>query len=195
MKGIHRDTGTFFNKKNDVRKDISENINWLKNKNEFLKLYNEIIKNGEFTETTNKKVISSKIFTDFVEDISNVKINDNNKKEKYKKRFDDVEKNLTKSKESEKVNELKNYLTKIKNSVYVKDKDKIRTDKARSFKHQEGKGYVNLPILLSKIFTNNSSKELTNDVKNLLNHLHDTKQITKQVYNNLIKAITYKNDS
>ena len=52
-----------------------------------------------------------------------------------------------------------------------------------------------MPILLSKLYKNNSSKELTNDIKNLLNHLHDTKQIIKQVYNNLIKAITYKNDS
>ena len=31
-------------------------------------------------------------------------------------------------------------------------------DKARSFKDQKGKGYVNLPILLSKAYTNNSSK-------------------------------------
>ena len=32
-----------------------KNINWLKNKDEFLKLYNEIIKNGEFSENINKK--------------------------------------------------------------------------------------------------------------------------------------------
>ena len=76
-----------------------------------------------------------------------------------------------------------------------KKSSKIKTSKAKSFKDQKGRGYVNLPIALSKIYTNNSSKELTNDIKNLLNHLHDTKQITKQVYNNLIKAITYKNDS
>ena len=175
INGINKDTGTFFNKKNYIRKDISKNINWLKDKNEFLKLYNDIIKNGEFTETANKKVISSKIFKDFVEDILNGKINNNNKKEIYEKRFDDVEKKLTKSKKSEKVFELKNYLTKIKNSVYRKDKDKIRTDKARSFKDQGGKGYVNLPILLSKTYSNNSSKELTNNIKNLLNHLHHTK--------------------
>ena len=29
----------------------------------------------------------------------------------------------------------------------------------------------------------------------IVNDLYDTKQITKQVYNNLIKLITYKNDS
>ena len=195
MKGIHRDTSTFFNKKNDIRKDISENINWLKNKNNFLKLYSKITENGEFTETANKKVISSKIFKDFAEDILNGKINNNNKKEKYKRRFDDIEKKLTKSTESKKVNKLKNYLTKIKDSVYGNDKSRIKNKEARSLKDQKGNGYVNLPITLSQIYTNNSSKELINDIKSLLNHLHDTKQITKQVYNNLLEAITYKNDS
>ena len=71
---------------------------------------------------------------------------------------------------------------------------RIRVDKARSFKDQIGKGYINLPILLSKIYTNNNSKELINDIKQLVKYLYDNKQITKQVYNNLIKAITYKND-
>ena len=62
IKGKHKDTDTFLNKENDIRKDISKNINWLKDKNEFLKLYDEIIENGEFSETINKKVISSNIF-------------------------------------------------------------------------------------------------------------------------------------
>ena len=75
-------------KKNDIRKNISENI-----KNEFLKLYDETIKDGEFTTTFNKKVISSKIFKDFVEDTLNGKIHNSNKKEKYTKIFNDVEKN------------------------------------------------------------------------------------------------------
>ena len=68
---------------------------------------------------------------------------------------------------------------------------------ARSFEDHKGKGYVDLPILLSKIYTNNntvepSSKELIRNVKQLITDLYDNKQITKQVYNNLIKAITYK---
>ena len=44
---------------------------------------------------------------------------------------------------------------------------------------------------MSKIYTNNSSKELINDIKQLINNLYDNKQITKQVYNNSNKAITY----
>ena len=64
--------------------------------------------------------------------------------------------------------------------------------KLKSFEDQKGKGYIDLPIALSKIYTNNSSKELINNIEQLINDFYDNKQITKQVYNNLIKAITYK---
>ena len=69
----------------------------LENKDEFLKLYDKIIKE-EFTGTVNKKVISSKIFKDFKEDILKGEINNNNKKVIYKKRLNGVENDLTKSK-------------------------------------------------------------------------------------------------
>ena len=54
-----------------------------------------------------------------------------------------------------------------------------------------------LPILLSKIYTNNtagpsalarSSKKLIKNIKQLVNNLYKNKQITKQVYNILNKA-------
>ena len=51
-----------------------------------------------------------------------------------------------------------------------------------------------LPILLSKIYANNSSKELIKNIKQLVNNLYKKKQITKQVYNTLNKAFI-KNDS
>ena len=71
-----------------------------------------------------------------------------------------------------------------------KKSSKIKTSKAKSFKDEKGKGYVNLPILLSKLNIN-SSKELISNIEQLINDLYDNEQITKQVYNNLIKAITY----
>ena len=78
---------------------------------------------------------------------------------------------------------------------YKKTSSKIKAEEARSFEDQKGKGYINLPTLLSKAYTNNNLKELINNIKQLINNLYDNKQITKQVYNNLIEAITYKNDS
>ena len=78
---------------------------------------------------------------------------------------------------------------------FKKKSSKIKTSKAKSFKDQKGKGYINLPILLSKAYTNNSLKELINNIKQLINNLCNNKQITNQVYNNLIEAITDENDS
>ena len=139
-----------------------------------------------------KKSISSKLFKKFLEDILNGKIKDN-KIENYIRKINNIEKDLNKSTESKKINKLKNYIKKIKYSAYGEDKGKIRTNQARSFKDQKGKGNINLPILLSKLNIN-SSKELINNIEQLLNDLLNdyNEQITKQVYNNLIKAITYK---
>ena len=78
---------------------------------------------------------------------------------------------------------------------YKEKSGRIKTYEARSFKKQKGKVHINLPILLSKAYTNNSSKELINNIKQLVKNLYNNKQITKQIYNNLIKAITYKNYS
>ena len=108
------------------------------------------------------------------------------------KAINKIENDLNDLKENENINKLKHYIKKLRNSIYGKDKEKIKTDQAKSFEDQKGKGYVNLPIALSNIYTNNSSKELTNNIEQLINDLYDNEQITKQVYNNLIKAITYK---
>ena len=57
------------------------------------------------------------------------------------------------------------------------------------YKKSSGKGLniSSLPVLLSKIYTNNSSKELINEIKKLVKNLYKNKQITKQVYNILNK--------
>ena len=49
-----------------------------------------------------------------------------------------------------------------------------------------------LPILLSKIYIDNSSEELINDIKKLVKNLYKNKQITKQVYNTLSSLELYK---
>ena len=130
-------------------------------------------------------------------------INNSNIKKIYKEKFDDVEKYLSKSTKSKNVNQLKNYIKKIKEIIsddendngHKKTSSKIKAEEARSFKDQKGKGYVNLPIFLSKMYAINSSKKLINDIEQLVKNLYDNKQITKQVYNSLVEAITYKNDS
>ena len=66
-------------------------------------------------------------------------------------------------------------------------------ERIADFHEKKGKGYVDSPILLSKLNVN-GSKELVSNVKQLVKNLCDNKQITQQVYNILNKAITYKND-
>ena len=126
-----------------------------------------------------------------MENVLNGKV-DGNKIVKKIKTINKIENDLNDLEENVNIIKLKNYIKKLRNSIYGNDKEKIKTDQAKSFEDQKGKGYVNLPIALSKIYTNNSSKKLINKIKQLINDLYDNKKITKQVYNNLIKAITYK---
>ena len=67
---------------------------------------------------------------------------------------------------------------------------------------QEGSGVftyqnnlVKLLTLLTQLLTKNNSKKIKDEINQILKKLYNLKQITKQVYNNLIKAITYKNDA
>ena len=39
------------------------------------------------------------------------------------------------------------------------------------------------------MYTNNSSKKIKNEIKQLVKNLYDNKQITKKVYNGLNKAL------
>ena len=73
--------------------------------------------------------------------------------------------------------------------------DEEAAERIADFHEKKRSEYIDLPILLSKIYTKNSSKKPISDIEQLINNLDNNKQITKQVYNNLIKAITYKNDS
>ena len=75
---------------------------------------------------------------------------------------------------------------------YIKYLNDLKNNKKSSGK---GLNISDLLILLPKIYTNTSSKELISNIKQLINNLYDSKQITKQLYNILNKAITYKNDS
>ena len=81
-------------------------------------------------------------------------------------------------------------------NIYGFDKNELNKDGLNKYgyKNSSGKG-LNisfLPVLLSMIYTNNSSKELINDIKQLVKILYKNKQITKQVYNTLSSLELYK---
>ena len=120
----------------------------------------------------------------FLHDIKDGNINNFNREKKYKEKFEDIENKLANKKRYGKYVDLYvKYLNNFKKILFTKKSSR------------KGSTISSLPILLSKIYTYNSSKELINDIEQLINNLYDNKQITKQLYNNLNKAITYKNDS
>ena len=55
--GKHKDTNTFLDKEKNIRKDILRNIKWLEDRNKFLELYDNIIKNGEIIVNTENDTI------------------------------------------------------------------------------------------------------------------------------------------
>ena len=46
-----------------------------------------------------------------------------------------------------------------------------------------------LPIALAQVKTGNNSESLLNEIKQIVYSLYRSKQITKKVYNNIIKSI------
>ena len=78
-------------------------------------------------------------------------------------------------------------------NIYGFDKNGLNKDGLNKYgyKKSSGKGLniSSLPVLLSKIYTNNNSKELIDEIKKLVKNLYKNKQITKEVYNILNKAL------
>ena len=89
-----------------------------------------------------------------------------------------------------------NGFNKVGYDIYGFDKNELNKDGLNKYgyKRSSGKGLniSSLPIQLSEIYTNNSSKELINDIKQLVKNLYKIKQITKQVYNTLSSLELYK---
>ena len=46
-----------------------------------------------------------------------------------------------------------------------------------------------LPIALAKVKTGDNSENLLNEIRQIINSLYQSKEITKKVYNNLIKSL------
>ena len=69
---------------------------------------------------------------------------------------------------------------------------------AKRLAKQEGKGlkiltpkqmFQRLPIALAQIKAGNNSESLFNEIRQIVYFLYQSKEITKKVYNNIIKSI------
>ena len=124
-----------------------------------------------------KEIYFIDIFS-FLNDIKNGKIDNFNREIEYKKKFKNTEIKLeNRIKYSKNIRLYEEYLNDLRKLLFTKK--------------SLGRGLTisSLPILLSKIYTNNNSKELINDIKQLVKILYDNKQITKEVYDMLNKAL------
>ena len=81
----------------------------------------------------------------------------------------------------------------IDNSIYRLEDGHRDQKGSGAFTYQND--FVKLLNVLAQLLIKNNSKILKNDINQLLKKLYNSRRVTKQVYNNLIKAITYKNDS
>ena len=136
-------------------------------------------KRNNILDIGNNKSINFNDILNFLQDIIDGEVNDFNKEEKYNEKFKNVEKKLeNRTKNSNDIKLYNYYFNYLKKILF-------------STRKSSGKGLTisALPILLSKIYTNNSSKEITNEIKQLTKKLNDNKQITKQLYDVLNKAL------
>ena len=96
----------------------------------------------------------------------------------------------------------------VKNLYYLRQKitdlfnnySKIRSESIYRSKHDETKGrghkiltpkeiLQRLPIALVQVKAGNNSEILLNEIRQIVYSLYQSKQITKKVYNNIIKSI------
>ena len=102
----------------------------------------------------NNESINFNDIINFSKDIMNGKINNSNKEKKYNEKFKNIEENL--ENRANDTNAIKLYV------IYLNQLKKILF----TFQKSSGKGLTinDLPILLSKIYTNNNSKEIINKI-------------------------------
>ena len=119
------------------------------------------------------------------------KINDKDKKDKLvnviNSGLKDLNKEMKETSEEERKNEKPDKIVEIVEEVLSFNKQK-----------QEGQGIKiltpsqmlsRLPISLAQLQAGNNSEKLKNEIRQLLYSLYRSKNITKRVYNNLIKPI------
>ena len=103
--------------------------------------------------------------------------------------------------QKEVVNNLeKFYLSREEAIIFFRDYGKMVLDASYKSKENENKGkglkiltpkqmLQRLPIALAQVKAGNNSERLLNEIRQIVYSLYQSKQITKKVYNNIIKSI------
>ena len=126
------------------------------------KIKQDVKKIDNIIDIGNNKSINFNDIINFSKDIMNGKINNSNKEKKDNEKFKNIEENLeNKTKDNNTIKLYIIYLNQLKNILFT-------------LKKLSGKCLTinDLPILLSKIYTNNNSKEIINEITQLTKKLY-----------------------
>ena len=122
----------------------------------------------------------------------------------FKKDLNEIKSGNPKHKSEKQLYQIKNvknlYDSRQKIISLLNDNAKIRSEAIYKAKHdkKEGKGLKiltpkqmlqRLPIALAQVKAGNNSESLLNEIRQIVYSLYQSKQITKKVYNNIIKPI------
>ena len=142
-------------------------------------LFNAIKNNQiKFAEVKNKQ-------NEFLNKLSNIKIG--KKTTEQKEVINNLEK-LYNSKE-EAIKFFRDYIEMLSNAKYNAKKKKNET-KGTGLKILSPKQMLQrLPIALAQVKAGNNSEGLLNEIRKIVYSLYQSKQITKKLYNNIIKFI------
>ena len=125
-----------------------------------------------------------------------------NNQEKFKSYLGEIKRGNNKRRSKEQKNALYNIemLYKARNksikfdddysSMMSEAKAKVRATKGMGLKIlTPAQMLQRLPTALTQVKTSNNSESLLNEIRQIVYSLHQSKQITKKVYNNIIKSI------
>ena len=157
-------------KKSSTKKKIID-ITWIDDPNLFNQINNYVVKRYH-KDKDSTELLS---IQNFLDDINNEDI----------KNKDDARKEFIKLKKSIESDELKDIVKELERSIFGYEELsgsglKILTNKQM---------FNCLPILLAQIQAGNNSSKLKNEARQILYSLYRSKELTKTVYNNLIKAM------
>ena len=152
-------------KKKDINY-LKNNIKDLKNKNLLINKYKQ-----EILELRKQLSENEKYFNDEEKN----RIEKNKEINRYKQEIQELKEKLGYKDDA---SQIKSNSDEIYDDMPYLETEEDAAEKIADFYEKEGKGYVDLPILLSKSNIN-SSKELIGNVKQLVKNLYDNKQITK----------------
>ena len=131
-------------------------------------------------------------------DISIKKVEGNQKQ--FKSNLNEITRGSPKNKSKNQLNTIEN----IKNIYESRKKvielynDYVKIMSEAKYKTKYGEGIIiltakqmlqRLPIALAQVKAGNNSENLLNEIRQIIYYLYQSKEITKKVYNNIIKSI------